>query len=98
MQKNVLFGLDPLGYQQISGLSSATGFTIPAGASVAIVTPQTQAVRWRDDGTDPSATVGYPLAVGSELTYDSAKLAKIKFFEQTASAVLNVCYYGRAPT
>ena len=95
---SIVFGLDPLGYQQISGLSSAVGFTIPSGASVAVVVPQTQAVRWRDDGTDPSATVGMPIAVAERYVFDHAKLPKVKFFEQAASAVLNVSYYGRLST
>ena len=83
-----------LGYQQITSLSSATALTVPAGTSVAIIIPQTQAVRWRDDGTNPSSTVGYPLAVGSELYYDSASIGALKFIEQAASAAINVCYYG----
>ena len=83
-----------LGYQQITSLSSATALTVPAGTALAIVIPQTQAVRWRDDGTNPSSTVGYPLAVGQELYYDSASIGALKFIEQTASAAINVCYYG----
>jgi hypothetical protein len=83
-----------LGYQQITSLSSATALTVPAGTALAIVIPQTQAVRWRDDGTSPTATIGYPLAVGSELYYDSASISQLKFIEQTASAAINVCYYG----
>lgn len=89
-------GLDPLGHQQITSLSAATSLTVPAGTSIIIVTPQTQAVRWRDDGTDPTATVGYPLPAGSELHYDSSKPSRLKFIEQTASATINVAYYGRS--
>jgi hypothetical protein len=92
--------MTPLGYQQITSVSSSVGFTIPTvtrngvtiRADYALVTPQTQAVRWRDDGTNPSATVGYPLAVGQELAY-TGDLGKIKFYEQAASAALNVSYY-----
>lgn len=91
----------PCGYQQITSLSAATRLTVPdAGAIVGanqhptrcIITATTQAVRWRDDGTDPTATVGYPLPVNTELKYDG-NLMKIKFIEQTAGAVLNVAYY-----
>lgn len=90
-------GMKALGYQQITSLSAATGLTIPAGASLAICTPETQAVRWRDDGTNPTATVGYPLPVGAELRFDAAQMGAVKFIEQTASAKLNVCYYGFQP-
>lgn len=85
-----------LGYQQITSLSAATALTIPAGTSYAVIQPETQAVRWRDDGTDPSATVGMQLATGSELTYDG-QLSRIKFIETTASAKLNISYYGTKP-
>lgn len=85
-----------LGYQQITSLAAAAGLTVPAGTSFCMVTPETQAVRWRDDGTDPTATAGYPLAVGSELRYTAAQLGALKFIEQTASAKINVCYYAGA--
>jgi len=82
-----------LGYQQITNVSASTALTVPAGAVRALIQPQTQAVRWRDDGTAPSATVGMPLAVGTTLDYDG-DLTAIRFFEQAASAALNVVYYG----
>lgn len=85
-------GAIPLGYQQLSSLSSAQALTVPAGSRYARIIPQTQAVRWRDDGTNPSATVGMPVAVGETLVY-AGDLKAIKFFEQAASAVLNIAYY-----
>jgi hypothetical protein len=84
--------LEPLGYQQITSLSAATALTIPEGARAAIIEAETQAVRWRDDGTSPTASVGMPLASGADFLY-TGKLSKLKFIEQTASAKLNVCYY-----
>lgn len=85
--------LKPLGYQQITSLSSATALTVPRGATVALIQPGVQAVRWRDDGTDPTASVGMPLAVGETIPY-TGFLENLKFIEQTASAKLNVSYYG----
>jgi len=85
--------LRPLGYQQITSLGSATGLTIPRGATVALIRPESQAVRWEDDGTNPTATVGMPLAVGETLPY-TGYLEQIKFIQQTASAILNISYYG----
>ena len=93
MSTQVVAGIDtPVGYQQITSLSSATGLTIPANARWALIVPQTQAVRWRDDA-NPTGTVGMPLAVGQVLQY-TGNLSSIKFIEQTASAALNVAYYG----
>ena len=90
-----------LGYQQISSLSSATGLTVPARDGIgnvqqptfALIIAETQGVRWRDDGTAPTASVGMPLAAGVPLQYDG-DLTKIKFIEQTASAKLNISYYA----
>lgn len=90
-------GMRKLGYQQLTSLSAATALTVPAGTALALCTPETQAVRWRDDGTNPTATVGYPLPVGAELRYDGDGVAVLKFIEQTASAKLNVVYYGFTP-
>lgn len=82
-----------LGYQQITSLSSATSLTVPAGAAYAIIQAESQAVRWRDDGTNPTSTVGMRIPVGSELQFDG-QLATIKFIEEAASAKLNISYYG----
>lgn len=90
-----------LGYQQITSLSSATGLTVPAKdvnglkmtPSIAIIVAETQGVRWRDDGTAPTASVGMPLAAGVAFQYDG-DLSKIQFIEQTASAKLNISYYA----
>lgn len=83
-----------LGYKQITSLSSATGLgTIPQGATLALIVPETQAIRWLDDGTNPTASVGMPVAAGSYLSYDG-DLNRIKFIEQSASAKINVSYYA----
>ena len=67
---------------------------MPDGATYAVVQCTTQNVRWRDDGTAPTATVGMQLTVSPDmLVYDGA-LKTIKFIEEAASAVLNVSYYA----
>jgi hypothetical protein len=91
-----------LGYEQITTLSSSVGLTVPSKdpttglnvmPTIAIITPETNGVRWRDDGTAPTASVGMPLAAGVTLQYDG-DLKKIRFIEQTASAKLNITYYA----
>lgn len=89
-----------MGYQQITSLSAATGLTVPTTdkqgnlkqPTFALIVAETQGVRWRDDGTNPTATVGMPLPVGVPLQYDG-DLKGIKFIEQAASAKLNISYY-----
>jgi len=90
-----------LGYQQITSLSSSTALTVPSvdvnGLScrpaMALIIAETQAVRWRDDNTAPTAGVGMTLAVGATLQYDG-DLTMIRFIEQAASAKLNISYYA----
>ena len=82
-----------LGYQQITSLSASTALTVPSGATLAVVIPEAYAVRWRDDGTAPTGSVGMPLAIGTTLSYDG-DLSRIRFIEQAASAKLNVSYYA----
>lgn len=84
--------LDPRGFQQITSLSSATALTVPDGANFCIFDCESQNVRWRDDGTNPSASVGMRLLTGVSFSYDGA-LSAIKFIEEAASAKLNVSYY-----
>ena len=90
-----------MGYQQISSLSSVQSLTVPeidpvtglkAMPTIALITPETQGVRWRDDGVAPTASVGMPIAAGVSLQYDG-DLKKIKFIEQTASSKINISYY-----
>lgn len=82
-----------LGYQQITSLSAAASLTIPTGATMALITPETEGVRWRDDGTDPTDSVGMPIAAGAYFNYDG-DLNRIRFIQQTATAKLNVSYYA----
>ena len=89
------------GYQQITNLSASVGLTIPARAPdglnakpvFALIIAEGAPVRWRDDGTAPTASVGMPLAVGVPLQYDG-DLTKIRFIQQSTSGILNISYYS----
>ena len=89
-----------MGYQQITTLTTSTGLTVPAmlpsglsaKPSFALIICETQAIRWRDDGVAPTATVGMPLATGVPLQYDG-DITNIRFIEQVAGAKLNISYY-----
>lgn len=79
-------------YQQLSP-SGVTALTVPSGASSALIQAVAQNVRWRDDGTNPSASVGMRISAGEEFWY-TGDLDAIKFIEEVASAELNVSYYS----
>jgi hypothetical protein len=80
------------GYQQITATSSAASLTVPSGATIAEFCVETAAIRYRDDGTDPSTTVGMPAAAGTCFAY-SGPLRAFRFIAQTGSPVINVLYY-----
>jgi len=89
-----------LGYQQISDLSSSASLTVPTLApdgsnqrpTFALIVCEGAPVRWRDDKTVPTASIGMPLAVGVPLQYDG-DLTNIRFIQQSATAKLNISYY-----
>lgn len=94
IQHQVPGNLSPKGFQQITDLSAAVALTVPSGARVAMVQAETQDVRWRDDGTAPTTTVGMLVTAGDPAVLMVGDLAAVEFIETSASAVLNVTYYG----
>jgi hypothetical protein len=65
----------------------------PAQATYAIIIPETNGIRWRDDGTNPTAAIGMPVAAGATLVYDG-DLSAIKIVSQTGTSTVNVSYFG----
>lgn len=90
-----------LGYCQLATLSSSTLLStcsggIPAGANVVVLRGEAQALRWRDDGTAPTASVGMPMATSDAPLVYSGPLTALRFIEQTSGGKLNASFY-RAP-
>lgn len=87
--------LQPAGFVQLTSLATAAGFSanqIPDNAKVVMIQAESQTVRWRDDGTNPTTTVGMNLVAGDMLVY-SGTMSAIKFIEVSASAKLNCTFY-----
>ena len=87
----------PEGYGQATVSNTAIALpAIPSKASYAIVNISTQPVRYRDDGTAPTASVGMPVASGEEFVLVSP--LQIRNFKVIRSggtdAELNVVYYS----
>ena len=92
------------GYQQITDVSVAVGLTVPTKATDGNSTPtgptwcllqaEGAPIRWRDDGTDPTASVGIILQLGADPYPYDGDLSKIRFIQTAASAKLNVSYYA----
>lgn len=88
------------GYEQITSLSSAKALTLPTYGphpSWAMIQCESQAVRFRCDGIDPTASVGMRLPVGQTLMLNS-NLSDFRVIEETGSAKVNVSYgFGHMP-
>ena len=84
----------PCGFQQLTSISASTGLTVPGGAKYAVLCAEAQMVRLRDDGTAPTASVGFNLVVGVPYVYCSQDLTKAKVIQSTAGSILNVLYYS----
>ena len=88
------------GYQQLT-VDSAKNLTVPiltpdgtsSRAVFAIIVAEGAAVRWRDDNTAPTASIGMPLAIGVPLQYDG-DLNKVKFIQQAGTGIINISYYS----
>jgi len=83
-----------LGHQQRATLTSAIGLTIPAGTAKVLLTVTGQPVRWRGDGTNPTATVGSVIPVGVPLMLEISQLEALRFIETAATAVLDAVFFG----
>ncbi len=82
----------PNGFEQITTITTATGITAPDGTVLAIINIEAQAVRWRDDGTAPTAAIGMNRAVGDTFEYNG-NFADLQFIETTVGAIINISYY-----
>jgi hypothetical protein len=88
-----LIGMRSLGFAPLT-VSAATPLpSIPGGTLEALVVCEAQNVRWRDDGTAPTATVGMLLQPGVAFPYIGS-LPRIQFIQATSGAACNVTYYG----
>ncbi len=82
-------------YEQVADVSSAAALAaVPAWANRAWFQPETQPVRVRFDGTDPTASVGLVIAAGATLEVSGRALIQAaKFIETASAAKLNVQYF-----
>lgn len=91
----------PMGFEVITVSSTAIGptsATINTGtrsASVAVGHVATDAIRYRDDGVDPTAAVGMPVAVSTMfLVCGVLAIRQFKMIRQTGNASVSMSYYG----
>ena len=91
------FGL-PLSSEAVnvptSGVSNA--LTIPALAKAGLASCTGIKVRWRSDGTNPTATVGHPIEIDGYAEFGLADLNTIRFASSDGATVgtVLITYYG----
>lgn len=90
----------PLGYCQLTSIDAAAKLSacsggIPKGATAAYIEAEAQAIRYRDDGVAPTASVGMPVVVSLPFFY-SGTLSALQVISSTSGAKLNVLFY-RSP-
>lgn len=91
--------LKPLGYVQLTSLAAAAGVaaaSVPDGAKAALIQAETQPVRYRDDGVAPTASVGMIIPANGSVWYTGWRFDStlLQFIETTASAKVNILFYG----
>jgi hypothetical protein len=85
-------------FETVSVGGSAIGFTVAtyATANQARVFVESAAIRFRLDGTDPTASVGEPVEMGTVITLDSPdQIQKFKAISQFGGTASLSCHYGR---
>lgn len=84
-----------ISYAQVTNLSAAVALSPPDGATTALVQVNDGIVRYRRDGTNPTASVGMlAYATGPVMAF-YAPFTNLKFIQATGSTgSLNVEWYG----
>lgn len=89
-----------LGYVQLLAAAVDAGVLlsaapIPDGTAYALIRPEAQAIRYRDDNIMPTTTVGYPIPAGEAFFVTVQQLPQVKLISQVAGAIVNVLFYSR---
>jgi hypothetical protein len=88
--------LKAVGFQALTVSTAAVGFTVPPTAELAVLSQEGADIRWRDDGVDPTASVGVFNATGNGMMICSRSLAPIRFIRAAGvDALLSTVFYGR---
>ena len=86
-----------LSYVQVAAGGADAGYSVvpPDGAEYAEIAVSAQAIRWRADGTVPTATTGMPVPAGQTVIFALQQLSQLKIIAQVAGAALDITFYGR---
>lgn len=92
----------PIGFEQMTVSSVALPLTATTYnrdgivADLAVITVETDAVRYRVDGAAPTASVGHQIAANGNVTvYGINNIRRIQLIRVTTDATVFVTYYRR---
>ena len=96
-------GINILSYATLAVSTSAVGFAdastaLPGQCKRVFITAETQAARWRADGTAPTSTEGHVLAAADSISFTGANyrqlLENIKFIATASGdSALKITYF-----
>lgn len=83
-----------LGFEQIASPAVSTALTVPGGARIALFSAEVQNIRFRSDGTAPTAAIGARIVKDLNPFMYVGDLKAIRVIQETAGGILNVEYLG----
>ncbi len=95
MAETYKIGVKSLDFEEIAVAASAVGFDAPAGTVRAVCGVETNPIRYRVDGEDPSSSEGF--LVKADETFEIVgpeAIGNFKAIQDGAAGQLNVIYYG----
>lgn len=97
------YRFQPMGYCQITSLSSAVAIvtascstgSVPAQAIEAEICVSGAAIRYRDDGTSPTTSLGIPVGAGVCYPYSVSEggFGALFMIQQTTGATVDIAFY-----
>ncbi len=83
------------GYEQLTISTAVISLTVPRLAKMAVITVEDQPIRYRDDGTAVTTTVGTLIKADGGVVVCGKAMGTIGFIRDGATdATINVNYYG----
>lgn len=98
MSNNVPTRYRVTGFKQLTALTTAASFAnadIPAGTTAVLLQAAGQNVRWRGDGTAPTASIGMRLLTTANPTLlEIQSIGALSFIQESATATLEATFLG----
>lgn len=84
------------GYEQITVSTTVKTLTIPVGTTKAVVLVETQSLRFTDNGTTPTSSVGSLATSQVEIEVCAPQLGEFRMIRATGTdSAVSVRYYGQ---